>query len=406
MENSTKEKVISKKHFNTPIVYGQEFENIDRDKGIIKGVHICCEGEAKGHYINLDRDFIKDVTKLGNEQQTGVKSRFGHPNMSSTTLGTFIGRFHNYRNTYIDRDGIKSLTSIADLHLDESSKKSPNGNLYDYTLELAETNPDMFGSSIAFIEGATKYKKEKTGEKDDKGHDIYKDKPYVTINSLLATDLVDDGAATDRLYSSNSFAERVTLYLDDNPEIYDILSNQPEIVDNFMNHYKTYISNKEQLSLIKNQTIMPEKKDENNIIEVSDQKSFLNSFLNSLVNGIKEAFNKEAFNKETPVAELKTTEDDPRIAEAEEKLETANKEIEKLTAEKIEKLTAEKEAIDAEKTELAKENGDLKTENTKLLAGEVIPLNKQDAGELGELSEYEKGLQKDAQSLQNTMNGK
>jgi hypothetical protein len=82
---------------------------------------------------------------LGNESKAGIKARFGHPNICSTALGTYLGRYRNFRRS--------AGKVMADLHLDLSAARSPKGNLYDYILTLAETNPDMFGASIAFNAG-------------------------------------------------------------------------------------------------------------------------------------------------------------------------------------------------------------------------------------------------------------
>lgn len=234
------------KYLNTPILYEQSFENIDSEEGIIKGIHITSEGEARTHGIRLDKTFIEDLIKLGNEQSAGVKSRFGHPNMSNTTLGTYIGRFKNFRSKNIIRkNGDKALTAIADLYLDEVAKKSPKGNLYEYVLELADSSPDMFGNSINFREGVPETKREKTGAKDEDGKDVYKEVIYARIQSLIASDLVDSPAATDKLFSDDNIAAQVTDYLDDNPHIYELLSNNPKVVENFLSNYNNYLNIKD-----------------------------------------------------------------------------------------------------------------------------------------------------------------
>ena len=251
------------KLLNTPILYEQSFEAIDHEKGIISGVHVCCEGEAKGHGVSLDKEFIRNVVSFGNEQSVGVKSRFGHPNMSTTTLGTFIGRFKNFKYKLIERSGgEKAGTAVADLHLDEVSKKSPNGNLFEYVLEMADTNPDMFGNSIVFRHGEDKEEKEKVGE-DDKGKPIYKTKRIATIEALAASDLVDSPAATDKLFSSDNLAANVTEYLDQNPELYKILSDKPEIVEGFLTNYNNYLGKKKTEKTNSKKPIAMAEKNEN-----------------------------------------------------------------------------------------------------------------------------------------------
>ena len=123
---------------------------IDAENGAIYGVAICTEGEALGHDVWLDSAFIADVVKFGKAYKKGLKARFGHPSMSGESLGTFIGRFQNFR-----QEGTKA---VADLYLDDSAKNTPNGNLYDYILKLAE-NPDVFGTSIVFAIDSYFFKK-------------------------------------------------------------------------------------------------------------------------------------------------------------------------------------------------------------------------------------------------------
>ena len=57
-------------------IYIQKFDEIDFEKGIIKGVKVCSEGDAKGHGVYLNKQFIRDVVKFGKEQTVGVKARF------------------------------------------------------------------------------------------------------------------------------------------------------------------------------------------------------------------------------------------------------------------------------------------------------------------------------------------
>ena len=153
------------KLFASDPVYAQVFEAIDREAGIIEGCRVCSEGEAKGHGVWLTEKFIRDVAKFGRSQKQGVKARFGHPNMCSTALGTFIGRYKNFRiETEEGTPGFDEYDSeelakegkapkqkgyrthaVADLHLDYSSKELPKlGNAFDYILGMAEKNPDMF----------------------------------------------------------------------------------------------------------------------------------------------------------------------------------------------------------------------------------------------------------------------
>ena len=124
------------KYLASDPIYVQSFDSIDHEKGIIKGVKVCSEGDAKGHGVYLNKQFVRDVAKFGKEQTVGVKARFGHPNMCDTTLGTYIGRFKNFRTTgnpdenYEElgkpRKSGNRLHAVADLFLDETAKQLPN----------------------------------------------------------------------------------------------------------------------------------------------------------------------------------------------------------------------------------------------------------------------------------------
>lgn len=210
------------------------FESIDSEKGIIKGVSLASEGEAKGHGVMLDSKFIRQVVAGGKENPQGLKARFGHPNMCSDALGTYLGRFKNFR-----RNGEQAL---ADLYLDESSKETPNGNLYDYVLSMAASNPDMFGASVVFkpSDNETKTTKDENGEKIDTD--------FARIDTLLATDLVDSPASGENLFSTDDLASQVTLFLDSKPEIFEALSKDEGILNEFLNKYKAYKQKQEEMS--------------------------------------------------------------------------------------------------------------------------------------------------------------
>jgi hypothetical protein len=263
------------KYFRSKPTYSQPTAKVDRDAGVINGVQIVREGEARGHGVMLDADFISDVSSLGNEKQEGLKSRFNHPAMSSGALGTYLGKFRNFR--------VDGTATYADLHLDASAKSTPSGNLYEYILNLAESAPDAFGNSISFQDDGNLYvKNRETGEKHaleyDWGWDddedwssaeektnmarkvrvgeklvdydkaIYTEDKYVIISFLHASDLVDDPAATDGLFSSqvnsHAFAVQASNFLDANPEIWDFVERHPEKLQPFFEKYKAYSERK------------------------------------------------------------------------------------------------------------------------------------------------------------------
>jgi len=239
------------KLFASDPLYQQTFEEVNRDEGIIRGVKVCSEGPARGHGVFLNKDFIRGVAREGRSQKVGVKARFGHPNMCSTALGTYIGRYKNYRTVEVPDEAFEDLYykgepkrtgmrlhTIADLHLDETAKNLPKlGNAWDYVLSMAENNPDMFGNSIVFRPGEDKIHR----WKDDQG--VEQQRRDATLEALLATDLVDNPAATEGLFEQfgeDELVLQVTSFLDQNPRIYDLAVNHPDVVESFLNKYQEY----------------------------------------------------------------------------------------------------------------------------------------------------------------------
>ena len=56
--------------------------------GYITGLSVITRGEASGHDMWIDADFLSDVTAAGNAANDGMKARFTHPGQSSDGLGT------------------------------------------------------------------------------------------------------------------------------------------------------------------------------------------------------------------------------------------------------------------------------------------------------------------------------
>src|SRR5690625_340152 len=200
--------------------------NVDRESDTVNSVIIAKHGKNKnGSYFGID--YLNQLKEAGNEQKQGVKCRFGHPNMCTSSLGTFVGRYKNFR--------VKDNNLYADLALDEITKttKVKGMKKYDYIMDMAENNADMFGNSVVvhneYIE------KEVDGEVEDN---------YAVLNSFLASDLVDDPAATDGLFSSDDLGVTVTHFLDRNPEIFESIEKEPELIKDFLERYENYTNKK------------------------------------------------------------------------------------------------------------------------------------------------------------------
>jgi len=202
------------KVFSTPTI-PFSVSQVDEFSGILHKVVVAQTGKVKSYFEMIDATTLSQIESLGNAREKGVKARFGHPNMCSSSFGTYIGRFRNFK---VDEGSVH-----ADLHLDEICKESPSGNLYDYIIKMAKNNPDMFGASIAFVPG----KPEATDAEF----------PSTRIDELLATDLVDDPAATNSLFAVDAFAFQATTFLDANPGIASLLASKPESIIEFMLKY-------------------------------------------------------------------------------------------------------------------------------------------------------------------------
>jgi hypothetical protein len=201
--------------------------NVDRENGIIKSVVIVNSGLDKNG-DNIDTTFLNQIAEQGNAQPQGVKSRFDHPNMCATTFGYYAGRYKNF--------SVSGESVIADLYLDPVSKTSPHGNLYDYILNMSDTNPDMFGNSIVFAPAQS----EKVKEKDANGTDIITE--YIRCKSFIASDIVDSPAATNSLFKSFEVipdAATLTAFLDENPQITELVIKNENLIGEFLKKYKS-----------------------------------------------------------------------------------------------------------------------------------------------------------------------
>lgn len=382
------------KYFSSDVVFNQTFESIDAGKGIIQGVKVCSEGDAKGHGVYLNKKFIRDVTRFGKEHGPGVKARFGHPNMCATSLGTYIGRYKNYR-TQIEaiQDKDTRHHSIADLHLDETAKNLPQlGNAWDYILNLALSSPDMFGNSIVFTPG----EEEKVITKNDDGTESVR---YdATIEALHATDLVDEPAATDGLFSrfaEEEMAMQVTQFLDQHPEVYDLAVNHPDIVDTFLKRYESYKQKKADMTK-----------------KAMEVRSFFDKIKDAFLSaskpeeeGTEAIVPKELTDQlnefETQLTELET--ENETLSNQITELETAKAEIESQVSSLSESETGKDSKIQEltdQITEKDSEISQLQASSTKVegkKAGEGID-------DILTLSEYEKALAEDLKKLQGETN--
>jgi len=318
-------------------------ERIDLEKGIIYGVSITTMGEAKGHNVNLDSEFVDETIKQGNALKQGLKIRFGHPNMSSTALGTFLGRAKNF-----SRSGD---IAKADIFLSNSAKEAPGGDLYNYVLNLAKDDPEAFGMSIVFERGdlyQLNDKKEKVYENLDS-----EEITFVELKKLIASDFVDSPAANPKGvfsdFNNMTMAAQVTEFLDTHPEVLEHIANNPDIIEKFTQRYNEYLK-------LKQGVVMKEEITNNEELEIEESADALDN--NPAV--------EEAMEEEAIVETLETQEKlEEELEEAAEIVEELEEELEEAAeeeffeiAEIIEKTGTEKfiEFAELEGYEFAKEH--------------------------------------------------
>lgn len=227
-----------------PADAGLQSDKIDAEQGVIRDVVMVQEGEAKGHGVHLDASFIEDLVAYDQKHyaKRGVKARFGHPGMSSETMGTQMGIFKNFR---VHEKGMGGkMQAIADLHLLDAADESPtHPGMRSWVLKMAEERPDMLMSSIVFIPGGY-------FQRNEEGKKVYINSPYSANEKFgkvfvefgkkgehLATDIVEEGAATDNLFSNqvntHLFVAQAGEFLAEHPELQQFIQANPDKVISF-----------------------------------------------------------------------------------------------------------------------------------------------------------------------------
>jgi hypothetical protein len=179
----------------------------DFGAGLIRGASLCTRGEALGHGLWLDAEFIQSVhASAADAGDKGFKARFTHPSLSGDGLGSFLGRFKAPR---LSDDGQKA---IADLHFSQAAHKSPDGDLAEYVMDLADSDPEAFAVSIVFdydrpafeefaLEHGAYWDEDDWGpflnfrEFKSPDPDNVKNLPHARLARLRAADTVDEPAA-------------------------------------------------------------------------------------------------------------------------------------------------------------------------------------------------------------------
>lgn len=212
----------------------------DYGAGIIRNAAILTRGEAKGHGAWIDSTMLRSVAERINEASSGLKSRFTHPGMSSDGLGKLTARVKGPAE-------LRGDTVYADLHIVESSRDTPDGDLGGYVMDLAEKDGDLFGVSIVFehdLEAEESFANEYRidGEFISPDAENLEDFYHVRLGDLMAADVVDEPAANPNGLFSRSDLPREYFALlnyccgltDEKPTNYEA---DPDRVKQFFNRF-------------------------------------------------------------------------------------------------------------------------------------------------------------------------
>lgn len=166
---------------------------VDEEKKIIHGYVVAQKGpfksKGRGEFDGLS---LSSIMKLYGEHPNGLKSRFTHPSLSDDGLGKFLGRSKMPR---LDGDLVR-----ADLHLDETSFNTPSGNIGQYVMDLAKSDPGAFSSSLV-LQKTEEFRLDANKRRllDKDGEEL---PPLWRPVKLHASDVVDTGDAVDDFMSA------------------------------------------------------------------------------------------------------------------------------------------------------------------------------------------------------------
>lgn len=354
--------------------------SVDAGAHTLKDAVMIRPGEALGHGVWIDQAFCADVaTRCGGAGDKGLKARFGHPNMCSEALGTFLGRWKGGR---VD----ENFRVLADLHLSSTAAESPKGDLRKYVEEMAAKEPQHFGASIVFtmdmeaiiaesIANGAKEKEDDYGTyldfTDYKSPDPanVKNLPHARCAELHAADLVDDPAATDGMFagaSGMSLAAQMTEFLDTHPEVFKAMNDEPELL-NIVTRYADqlrpflarYTANAQTTALAEGDPAAPvseEPEPDEAVICPHCGKD-----INAPIESPEAAAESAPAPAQTPPAAEPAPELTARVAELEALNQSAREESERITAELATARTERDAAIEASKTaEAARVESDAK----------------------------------------------
>jgi len=200
--------------FSAPVKAAIDPQKIDRTggrygAGIIPGVSLCARGEALGHGMWIDEEFLQQIADAAETNPKLLKSRFTHPDLCSDGMGKAVGTI----------EGVKKVGDqvYGDLHCYAAAHDAPDGDLAGYVMNVADEDPTNFGLSIVFShdwqqeEDFWDANTKVIEGKDDKGNVVSTTKkfqspdplnvqnlPHCRLSELRAADVVDEPAANPK----------------------------------------------------------------------------------------------------------------------------------------------------------------------------------------------------------------
>jgi hypothetical protein len=156
---------------------------VDREAGILRGVSVITEGEAKGHDMIVDSVTLQQVKACAETYVDGLRVKMDH----YTGIDAMVGVLRDF---VIDGPQLR-----ADLHLIKSHED------FEKILEMAENMPGSFGLSISFSGDSedvevpsddTEEVEPNSGELPDSGTEIAR---AARCMEIYSADLVDQPAA-------------------------------------------------------------------------------------------------------------------------------------------------------------------------------------------------------------------
>lgn len=161
-------------------------DKVDRKANIIFGASLMQVGdlnEGDARPWTVDVKTLEQARELGARPNKGMKARYTHPNMSNDGMGSYLGRWKNLR---VDGDTLR-----GDLHIADAAFSSPQGDLGTYVMDLAESDPEAFGVSLATKLDEGDLQSFEKSESEDKP-----ERWPMRFERIRAGDVVDEPAAT------------------------------------------------------------------------------------------------------------------------------------------------------------------------------------------------------------------